>query len=461
MQKLLEIPITIVHTENGFTQIAPTTGPGKLPAARNLDLEQSDIEQLAVYLENWMGKTNPTARERLEKELKDVGLKAIKPLSGEELNTILDLSEAQITWRRILVYTDAESSKIPVEAMFTKENYPLGGGETGFVATHHSTYVSIVRHLGLEAENTMLIKANEPLQMLVVFSNLQDSGLSLGEIQVNEDDCLNFQGQLEAEKQALDKTLETLVRLRLLEINFLVGDESKSTVYGGKVWFDQTKNQSCWEITSKPEVEGKAVSLGKRFLDYLEQKTWHILHYFGHGNAIGDAPQLVLRPGENLSSDTIDRQVESSNNQRAKPMPRIVILHACDTASPADSKVPVLTGFATMFLLKGTVNLVCMQMKITPETAIMTTQALYNRLSQTLFTNQMDFEEALYEVRKRAHDLDRLDFFCPVLYARPVNGPIFDYQDNRLDVWKRIQVKELSLNPKTLLKVAWWSSRLL
>jgi hypothetical protein len=51
----------------------------------------------------------------------------------------------------------------------------------------------------------------------------------------------------------------------------------------------------------------------------------------------------------------------------------------------------------------------------------------------------MDFEEALYAIRRKVYDTDQppqLDFFCPVLYARPVNGPIFKYQDDRMDVWR-------------------------
>lgn len=458
MSTPIEIPIIIVHTgETGFTQIAPTSGPDRLPAARVLDLTQPDIEELVGHLQTWINNPdNHTAQTRLKNHLRRTGKKSIKRLLHESLGSILNLS-AQEGWRRILVYTDSESSKIPLEAIFLDSGETLAGGEIGFITTNHNWQVSIVRHLGLEATDPMPIKKNQPLQMLIVFSNPNEPGYRLGSI-YEKDGCVEFEDHLEDEQRALDDTLGPLIRLNLLELYFLIGNEANSTVFDGQVKFNHSRNQLCWRITNKHERNEEIIpSLKDIFINRLNQRTWHILHYLGHGDVSSTSPQLVLRPGDNLSSNAIGQLVENENGQQATSMPRLVVLNACESASSANSNVPVLTGFATVFLMRGTVNLVCMQMKVTPETATLTTRTLYGKLLMSLFTDQMNFEEALLEFRRAAYGKGRLDFFCPVLYARPVNGPIFDFQDGRLDTWKQIigikKGNRLPWNPKSLRRM--------
>lgn len=448
MQILIEIPITIIHhTKAGYIQIAPAQQFDRLPAARQLDPDSSVEPELAI----WQGSpANQAAQANLRERLEEVGSRVYTLLpERESLQSILDLrgqEDDSTVWRRILVYTDSESSRILIETMWSDEVFE--GESLGFVVANHTIPISIVRHLGLESTASLKIESRKSLQMLVVFSNPQDENQRLGRITV-EDDSLVFEGCLYEERQALDAQLHSLVRLNLLELHFLVGDErypNNSVVYQGQVQL--RSNQPFWKVETTYSCDLRNI-----FLKVLGGVNWHLLHYFGHGAGNID-PELVLRPGSNLSCKEI--------GQKISQMPRLVILNACESANPAGLNAPVLTGFATLFLLRGTVNLICMQMRATPKTATLVTRELYHRLSQSLFTRQMDFEEALHEVRRQFHDPQdpRLDFFCPVLYARPVNGPIFAYQDDRLDVWRLIKAKELTLNPRKLVRVASWSSRL-
>jgi len=369
-------------------------------------------------------------------------------LPGESMQSLLKLGnheDGPIAWRRILVYTDSVSSTIPIETMWSDEHFE--GQPIEFVAANPAIPVSIVRHLGLEATIPMAIQSGKPLKMLVVFSNPRDEDRSLGEIGL-ENGHLDFTECLSEEKQALNDQLSSLVRLNLLDIHFLVGDgcENSPVVYRGRV---QPKgSQVLW--LAKPVRSGDLRGL---LLTLLRSEVWHILHYFGHGTG-GRDPELVLRPGHSLSCTEMGHQITQ--------MPRLVTINACESSTPANLNAPVLTGFATLFLMRGTVNLVCMQMKVTPETATLTTRALYNKLSRSLFSRQMDFEEAFYEVRQQAHNSQnpRLDFFCPVLYSRPVNGRIFEYDDDRLGMWEAIVAGRLPWHPvKFWSPVKLWKTR--
>ena len=64
-------------------------------------------------------------------------------------------------------------------------------------------------------------------------------------------------------------------------------------------------------------------------------------------------------------------------------------------------------------------------------------------------------------MRQEVNNLNnpRLDFFCPVLYYRPVNGPIFKYADDRLATWQMIATKSLPVNPMTLLQALRWTAK--
>jgi len=453
MQAPIEIPITIVHhTETGYIQIAPAQQFNRLPAARQLSPELSVEPELRTWQRN---PTNRAAQDDLRERLEEVGNRVYTLLDRESLQSILDIQGQKnnsLIWRRILVYTDRNASQIPIETMWSDER-PPEGESLGFVVANHAIPISIVRHLGMEPTASLEVESGLPLQMLVVFSNPQQEHRSLGEVIV-EDGGLTFEGHLLEEKGALDAQLGALIQLNLLEIQFLVGNESNhnnSVVYQGRV---QLRNgQPYWKVE-----EANTCDLEDTFLVLLSSMNWHILHYFGHG-AGNEDPELVLRPGHNLSCEAI--------GQKITQLPRVVILNACESATPVGTNTPVLTGFATLFLLRGTVNLICMQMRVTPNTATLTTEQLYYRLSKSLFTRQMDFEESLYEVHKLVYNSPpRLDFFCPVLYARPVNGPIFAYQDDRLEVWKAIMEGRLPWSPvrfwspTRLLKARSWCLRL-
>lgn len=444
MQTSIEIPITIVNTGTGYVQIAPSPGFDRLPASRPLHPDLGFERELVNWERN---PANQAARDNLQERLEEVGRSVYTLLPGESLQSILNLGglrDNPNVWWRVLVYTDSISSQIPVEVLWSDEY--VGGQPMGFVDASDVIPLSIVRHLGLEPTAPMAIERRKPLRMLVVYSNPKETGWRLGEVTV-KNDCLDFQEQssLWGEKQALDGQLKDLVRLGLLEIHFLVGDgrsQDGSAVYQGR--FRYQAGQTSWKVEQKHGCHLRDI-----LLRFLGSKTWHILHYFGHGAGGSGGPELALRPGNNLLLTDIT----------IRRMPRIVILNACESANPADPAAPVLTGFATFFLLHGTVNLVCMQRNVTPKTATLTTQALYYRLARSLFTRQMDFEEALHKVRQQVHNQadPRLDFFCPVLYSRPVDGPTFDYQDNRLRTWRSIRRQEqLPWNPVKLCKVVSW-----
>jgi hypothetical protein len=452
MQTPIEIPITIIRPAAETIQIAPSPQHDGLPVGRTLDPIRGlpDINDLISTLYNqlrlWEGQqgARSVTQRNLRMLLKKMGRRVFILRPGQNLTSILKLQgNKPSALRRILVYTDSESSKVPIETLWSDEVF--GGELLGFVAANHIIPVSVVRHLGLEPAASLGVASGKPLRMLVVFSNPKEGDGRLGRI-TEEDGTLVFGDFLREEKEALDTQLWALLQLKLLEIHFIVGDEcgkNDPVVYQGQVQL--RKNRPFWIAT-----ETHSRDLRDIFLRFLGSPNWHILHYFGHGAGTRD-PALVLRPGANLSCSEIGQVISQT--------PRLVVLNACESANPASPNAPALTGFATLFLLRGTVNLVCMQMKVTPKTATVITRTLYNKLSRSLFTRQLDCEEALYRVRQQVHDETdpRLDFFCPVHYFRPVNGPIFAYQDDRLRIWGSIRRgEELPWDPGKLCRVISW-----
>lgn len=449
MMMPIEIPITVIKNGQNYTQIVPSPAHDMYPEGRELKPVSLDARFTA-----WLKRPDlRNTREQTKELLVNVG-KNVLNIRKDELLPLLQLgtpghSEANspIPKRRILTYTDSASSTIPFETLYSDDEYL---GPINFITANSHFLVSIVRHLGLEATKSLEINSKKNLQMLIIFSNPEEHAKKLGDVWF--DDAKNeigFSGCLDDEKKALEQQLGILIQLGLLEAHFLVGDETSKSVYSGQVLYD---SRLLWRATKQQN------SLQGVFLNYLNKDTdnnsgcyWHILHYFGHGVG-NENPELELIPGNNLSCTDLGNKVSRT--------PRIVILNACITAFPTDFNAPTPTGFATIFLKRGTVNLICMQEKVTPQTATLTTKEVYRRLSYSLFTRQYDFEEALYEVRKKVYD-HRYDFFCPVLYARPVDGPIFAYKDKRLSLWNSVVRGGggLPLNPIKLGKIISWSRK--
>jgi hypothetical protein len=212
------------------------------------------------------------------------------------------------------------------------------------------------------------------------------------------------------------------------------------------------------EFNWRDSENHNSAGLAQRLIAELTgSELLHVWHYFGHGVVQAQGPALETAPGDDLSCTELAQPLTLT------AAPRVVVLNACDSALPlaAHDGSAALTSFATVLLKRGTAALICMLKEVSPPTASATTEAVYRKLAESLFTNPLGLEDALHDVRMAIHDPDkpRWDFFCPVLYRRRVeNEALFEYSDRRLTVWKMIQESKLTpVWPWYLYKAAIWS----
>ncbi len=438
-----------------FSQIAPSHLHDRLPTGRQLII-LPPYASLFIPLSNWLITPGLATRTILTNKLQTVGSDCIQLLPNETFSGMLQLAgvagvapnQAQSITRRLMVCTDSTAAGIPFEALWSADDY--GGAPLGFVAASSAIGISVVRDLRLEPLAPLEIAHKQALQMLVVFSNPAAPNLNLGTINVMDGRVTFAAGALAQESLALEETLGGMIRCGLLDMHFLIGvggvDGNPSAVYRGHVRKGATALE--WVVTA--QFSG---GMAAQFNTMLDERQWHCLHVYAHGSMPDGNAALVLSPGVPLAYASI-----TFHGGRA---PRLVVLNACDIAAAPNAVAPAMNGFAPLFLLHGTTNLVAMQMKVSPDTATRTTRAIYSRLAQSLFTRQLDFDEGLHDMRQEVNNLNnpRLDFFCPVLYYRPVNGPIFKYADDRLATWQMIATKSLPVNPMTLLQALRWTAK--
>jgi hypothetical protein len=127
----------------------------------------------------------------------------------------------------------------------------------------------------------------------------------------------------------------------------------------------------------------------------------------------------------------LDRRV-SGDPWRSDSAPRIVTLQACGAGGGANAAID---GFPGAFCKWGTTVFVGSQMRLSPDTATAVTRCVYGALADSLFTDPLDAEVGLH--RARLERRESADYFCPVIYCRPVNGRIFEYEDRRLERWQK------------------------
>jgi len=463
-----EVPIALFTetplTERGgeIWQLAPF-GADRRPACGKFHLTCDPLASLknqeGDFL-NWMGNQNKTTARRFGTQLANIG----QSMLAGDLADMLQLREATSAKPpdrlliRVLMYTDEEAGRLPVEAIyrsFDNGNELLGGGPLGFLGINQTRNISIVHQLGLEPLASIELKKAEPLRMLVVFSNPVDAQTKLGQVTENGK-LLTFDGALQNERDALEAALGELCRLDLLKIDFLVGDGDRpnGTVYAGEVCSLADQPNLAWQI--KTPLTGETASLADELVTKLKpheaSAPYHMLHWFGHGVETENGSGLFTTPGDVLTPADIN----------FTPTPPITVLAGCHTAVPfGNAAGQPVRSFASVLLSRGTAVLVAMQTYVTPETATATTKAVYEALVSDLFSDPLAIEWALLNLRRDLFATRNLDFFVPRLYVRSVAGPLFDYADDRRAIWKSITTGGLPRSPFKLRKILQWTKTML
>ena len=148
----------------------------------------------------------------------------------------------------------------------------------------------------------------------------------------------------------------------------------------------------------------------------LDEEEFHIFHFSGHGDFVGD--QGVLR----LGTETVDDEILGRLFQNHEEM-KLVFLNACKGAKVSPSGP--FTGIAPQLVKRGVPAVVAMQYSIYDDVAVHFSRRFYQALFKGKHWGNVDL--ALTQARNSLslHYPDERAFGAPVLFLRSPRGVLF------------------------------------
>ena len=173
----------------------------------------------------------------------------------------------------------------------------------------------------------------------------------------------------------------------------------------------------------------------------LLSKTYHVLHFMGHGGLDAHGTSTLILEDEGGQSRPVEGPALITELTDVGEL-RLVVLNACDTARTGPSEGSrLLAGVATNLVLGGIPAVVAMQRPISDRAAITFSQTFYRRLAA------MDpVDAAVTEGRRAIHRQDpaSTEWATPVLFLRSPDGKLFEPR-SRLAGRRRLAALSLAL----------------
>ena len=153
-----------------------------------------------------------------------------------------------------------------------------------------------------------------------------------------------------------------------------------------------------------------------RVEEALDENEFHIFHFIGHGDFVGD--QGILR----FTKETVNQDQLGQLFQNHEHM-KLVVLNACKGAQVSPTK-PFL-GIAPQLVKKGVPAVVAMQYSIYDDVAVHFCRRFYQSLFKGKCRGKVDL--ALTQARNslRVHYPEERAFGAPVLFLRSPKGVLF------------------------------------
>lgn len=177
----------------------------------------------------------------------------------------------------------------------------------------------------------------------------------------------------------------------------------------------------------------------------LQHKSYHILHFIGHGGFDERAQDGVLvfednqRRGRRVSAQHLGTILHDHGTLR------LTVLNACEGART--SLGDPFAGVAQSLLQQGVPGVIAMQFEISDDTANIFAASFYQALALGC-----PVDAALAEVRKTIFANDNeIEWGTPVLYLRAPDGRIFDVQQISADETRRAEFAALLRDASILL----------
>lgn len=259
---------------------------------------------------------------------------------------------------------------LPWEAL--RDPYKLNGA----LARH----LSVVRRFPTAPAIAPVDLGGDPLRMLVVFAD--------------PDGDLTTASAIQKERTAILEAPQTTLARRDLQIDFI--DPGKGPT------LDQLR-------------------------EAIAARTYHILHYFGHGHSVGQG-QLDFEGARRGEATCVRWEDLQDALQPTLSSLRLIVLNACELAQPGKNQVKYtpFTNLAACFLNAGATMVVAMQYPIRTDTATTFTRKFYEHLGAQRFASAAGIETAVIEGRKAIlSKQNAVEWITPVLFTKMQDDTIF------------------------------------
>lgn len=155
------------------------------------------------------------------------------------------------------------------------------------------------------------------------------------------------------------------------------------------------------------------------------QPAYHIVHFMGHGDfdpATGRGALLMENADE--SAHRMEGDQVRNLLSHAKPLPQLVFLNACKTATTsARGAINPFGGVAASLLAAGIPAVLAMQYPISDTAAIKFATLFYKRLA-----TGVPVDDAVADARRMLYDGATTEWATPVLFLRPKHGVLFSIE---------------------------------
>lgn len=155
--------------------------------------------------------------------------------------------------------------------------------------------------------------------------------------------------------------------------------------------------------------------------ELLLSQEWHVIHFIGHGDFDFEREEGILAL---VGKDGRANRVEGSRFvdllRQARPMPRLVVLNSCSSAT--SSSEDLFSGTAAALVRGGVSAVAAMQFEITDDAAIDFCRGFYNAIAHG---RGVDQAVSSGRVAILGSSSETLEWVTPVLYLRGLNSELF------------------------------------
>jgi CHAT domain-containing protein len=217
--------------------------------------------------------------------------------------------------------------------------------------------------------------------------------------------------------------------------------------------FEKEKNNLNEALASLTATQGVELIIEQdarreHLLSRLQNETFHVLHFIGHGGWVKNRGVVALEKVDR-TSDPVDAET-FAGILSACPSLRLVTLNACDTAKEENK---TFSGVGSQLILQGIPAVVAMQEPILDKAAIGFVRHLYGSLA-----GGDSIDRAMTLTRQQLH-LDQSEqpgaFSIPVLYLHAPEGELFQVVRSRKKRLVRVSQQIARLNEASAALSEW------